>query len=160
MSNDGRKFEKIILELKDRISECYELADIEPKQKISGVSRTFWEVDAKGVLADGSGFVIIECRQRKKRTTQSDIAALAYTIKDCRAKGGVIVTGRPLQKGASIVAGHEKIHHTILNLDSTPTEYLMTCLSSNYRGRRISHGIEERISVSDRIIARRPIFRK
>ncbi|MCY4007765.1 MAG: restriction endonuclease [Rhodobacteraceae bacterium] len=149
-------FEQLVVKLKNTTKKYFELTDIEPKQKIGGKSGVCWEVDAKGVLADGE-FIIIECRQRKKHSSQSEIAALAYTIKDCGAKGGIFVTGHPLQRGAAKVAEYENIHNVILDLESTETAYGMECQRTDRLGKHIAVGFEEKIGVSDNFFHKTPL---
>lgn len=41
--------------------EEFGLKEVEGKQKIVGKA-TKWEIDAKGVLQNGEGFIVVECK--------------------------------------------------------------------------------------------------
>jgi len=122
--NNSEQYEQVTQYIFNELADFFSLIGVEPKQKIPGASGTKWQVDAKGVLPDG-GFVIIECRLRKRRVTQSQLGALAYKIQDCGAKWGIIVSPLPLQKGAILVAKHENIQYAEITRISTETRYSM-----------------------------------
>ena len=59
-----------------------------------------------GVSADGEAVVVIECRRYPKSSLkQSDMAALAWTINDFSASGGLVVTPIGVQKGGQLPRG-------------------------------------------------------
>ena len=126
-------YEELATQLLDRFREDFGLSAVEGKHRVPGRTTT-WELDAKGVLADGAGIVVVECRNRKSRTTQEEMGALAYKIRDVRAEGGFIVTPVPPQKGAAMIAERENIQHVFLTADNTITEYLMRFLNRVFLG--------------------------
>ncbi|QCH23412.1 hypothetical protein [Mycobacteroides salmoniphilum] len=88
-------YEDVARLLLDKIGDALGLGleSIEGKQTLVGASGTKWEIDAKGVSADGEAVVVIECRRYPKSSLkQSDMAALAWTINDLGASGGIVVT--------------------------------------------------------------------
>ena len=59
------------------------LERVEGKQKLVGESGAEWEIDGKGVKADGGAIVVVECRRyTTSRVKQSAVASLAWTISD------------------------------------------------------------------------------
>jgi hypothetical protein len=88
------KYEKLATQLLNRFAKELDLELVQEKQKIKGNrSGLNYEIDAKGILSNGDGFVIVECRKHvKQRQKQENIAALAYRIHDTHAAGGIIVT--------------------------------------------------------------------
>jgi hypothetical protein len=95
-------------------------------------SGTNWEIDAKGVKADGVGFVIVECRRyTTSRLNQKDLGALAFAIKHTEAQGGIMVSPFDLQRGAKLVAETANVQHVILNLSSTSSDYVLRFFKSN-----------------------------
>ena len=97
-----RNYEQVAEYLLNHLRKELNLEKVEGKQKLVGIdSGTEWEVDAKGILEDNEGIVIIECRRHTTRAlSQESMAGLAYRIKDTRAKKGIIVSPIGLQKGA------------------------------------------------------------
>jgi hypothetical protein len=64
VEKEWQTYEKVAQYLLDRFRETFKLECVEGKQKIPGrCSGTSWEIDAKGILEEGSGFLIIECRR-------------------------------------------------------------------------------------------------
>jgi len=74
-------------------------------------------------------------------------------MKDCGARKGIIVSGKPLQRGAQIVAKHEQIDSVILDLESTVTNYRMECRNHKSKGKHFALAFEENINVSDTLSA-------
>ena len=122
-----QEYEHVARCLLDRFREHFGLDRVEGKQRVTGVAST-WELDAKGVLVDGAGIVVVECRRRKTRVPQEDMGGIAYKIRDVGAGGGLVVTPLPLQKGAASVAAQERIQHVTLTESSTTTDYFMKFL--------------------------------
>ena len=117
------------------------ISEIEAKQRLMGDAGTSWEIDAKGVVEDG--FLVIECKERSTaRLKQHEIAALAFTIKDLGAKGGVIVTSIGLQKGAKKIAEKHDFKIVYLPKESTFEQYVARC------GDRIAMKISDNFSSS------------
>jgi hypothetical protein len=76
--------------LLNRFAKEFGFKFVEGKQKIQG-SATTWEIDAKGVAGD-EGFFIVECRRHTtSRQSQKDLGALAFSIVDTGAAGGIIL---------------------------------------------------------------------
>jgi hypothetical protein len=125
---------------KESFSHEFGLSSVEGKQRLSGYkSGTKWEIDAKGILQEGIGFVVIECRRYpSKRLDQESIAAVAYRIDDLGASGGIVVSPLELQKGAKLVADEGKMVHVRLNQDCTTTDYVMEFLGKVFVGAGIS----------------------
>jgi len=104
------------------------ISEVEAKQRLMGGSGAEWEIDAKGIKADGEGFLVIECKQRTNAgIKQSDVAALAFTIRDLNADGAVIVTSVDPQKGAKIIAENQGFKVVFLPKESTFSEFIASC---------------------------------
>ena len=130
-----RTYEEVAQHLLNEFATHFGLGRVEEKQLVPGVSGTEWEIDAKGVVANGEGFVIVECRRHtKSKLSQESTAGLAYRIIDTGASGGVLVTSLDLQAGAKKVANHSEIHHVILNPESTTTDYVLRFLNNTFIG--------------------------
>lgn len=115
-----RTYEEVARHLLNEFAEHFHLGRVEGKQHVVGVSGTQWEIDAKAVLVDDSGFIVVECRRHtKKGVSQEQVAGLAYRIRDTGAHGGIVVSPLDLQIGAKIVAAHEGIQHMRLDQNST-----------------------------------------
>jgi len=59
---------------------------------------------------------------------------LAYTIKDTRATGGIIVSPLGLQEGAAKIAQAENIINVIMNENSTRESYMLSFLNKVFIG--------------------------
>ena len=130
-----KSYEEVAQYLLNQLSKTFGLGTVEGKQIIPGQSGTNWEIDAKGIKADGEGFLIVECRRyTTSRLCQESVGALAYRIKDTGAEGGIIVSPLELEKGAKKIAEHEKIHHVILDPKSTTTDYMLKFLNQIFIG--------------------------
>jgi hypothetical protein len=125
----------LLEKLADRLGlkiEC-----VEGKQKLVGESRTEWEIDGKGVRADDGAVIVIECRRlTTSRVKQNAVAALAYSISDLNASGGIIVTPIGVQKGGRLIAEREGIKTVRLDANSTTDTYLLEFLGSIFVGPR------------------------
>jgi hypothetical protein len=123
-----REYENTARHLLNGFAEHFGLDKVEGKQKVVGQrSGTHWEIDAKGVYANGQDFVIVECREYKSsKQTQEQLGGLAYRIIDTGAKGGIIVTQLGLQEGAELVANAENVVPVHLEAGSTIHEYFLT----------------------------------
>jgi anti-sigma regulatory factor (Ser/Thr protein kinase) len=141
-------YENVARHLLNQLASHFGLGHVEGKQIVSGVSEAEWAIDAKGVLADGDGFVIVECRRYiKKRLNQESVGAVAFRIKDTGAAGAFIVSPLDLQSGAKKVAMHSNIVHIKLDPSSTTTDYLMKFLQN------IFVGIGDSVAIGDTVIA-------
>ena len=100
------------------------ISEVEANQKIKGESGTAWEIDAKGVNADGCGFLVVQCKERSAaRLNQAEIGSLAFTVEDLGAQGAIIVTSIGLQEGAKKVAQHEDFKVVFLPKEATHEEF-------------------------------------
>lgn len=130
----------------NQMASRFDLERVEGKQKVPGLwSGTEYAIEGKGVLEGREEFIIIECRRyTKSRLKQEHIAALAYRIKDTGAKGGIVVTPYPLQKGAAKIAKAENIKIVQLTQDSTRKNYLLKFLDELFLG------ITDEVGMSDK----------
>lgn len=100
------------------------LERVEGKQTLVGESGACWEIDAKGVKAESEAIVVVECRRyTTSKIKQSAVAALAWTITDVGASGGIIVTPIGVQTGGQIVANSADIQIIHLDANATPTDF-------------------------------------
>jgi hypothetical protein len=116
----------ILNELKDRFGAEY----FESSRKIKGNrSGRNWDIEGKGVCSEDGVFLIVECRRyTTSRLKAEHIGGIAYRIIDTGARGGIVVSPYPLQKGARKIAEAEKIHSVQLTADSTPEQYIVRLL--------------------------------
>lgn len=128
-------YEQVAQYLLNSLAHEFGLGKVEGKQIVPGKSGTTWEIDAKGILLDGVGFVVIECRRYlTSRLTQEDVAAVAYRIQDVGGQGGIIVSPLDVQEGAKKIAEHEGIARVQLDPESTTTDYVLRFLSKVFVG--------------------------
>lgn len=137
-----RTYEQVSAYLLEKLRQEFGLEKVEGKQKLVGIkSGTEWEVDAKGISADGEGTVIIECRRyTKSKQSQAKLASLAYGIIDTGAKGGILVSKLGLQKGAKKIAEANNILSVIIDANSTPQNFAVEFLNKLFLGTTISAG--------------------
>ncbi len=138
-----KSYEEVAAYLLGEFSHEFGLERVEGKQKIKGQrSGTDWEIDAKGIRENDSGFLIIECRcHTTTRQSQEQIGALAYRITDTGAAGGIVVSPLGLQAGAEKVAHAENIVKVHLDKDSTQHEYVLSFLN------RVMVGVADSIAI-------------
>lgn len=124
-------YEEVAAYLLDQFASEFGLDRVEGKQEILGQrSETTWEIDAKGVRQDNTGFLIVECRRHTtSKQSQEKVGALAYRIIDTGAAGGIIVSPLGLQEGAEKVATAENIVSMQLDENSTRHEYVLRFLN-------------------------------
>jgi hypothetical protein len=128
-----RNYEEVATHLLDQFSSEFGLEWVESKQHVHG--STDWEIDAKGVMVGGEGFVIIECRcHTKSKQNQEQVGGLAYRIIDAGASGGIYVSPLGFQEGAKKVAAANGIHEVLMRADSTRTEYMLSFLNKVFLG--------------------------
>lgn len=140
-------YEEVAAYLLGQMANEFGLRKFEGKQKIKGHrSGTEWEIDAKGVSDNDDIFLIVECRRyTTSRQSQEKVGALAYTIHDTGARGGIIVSPLGLQSGAEKIANAENIHSVILDPNSTTTDYFLEYLNS------IRIGVSDRVTISEKV---------
>jgi hypothetical protein len=113
------------------------LESVEGNQTLVGESGAEWEIDGKGVKADGGAIVVVECRRyTTSRVKQSAVASLAWTISDLGASGGIVVTPIGVQRGGQLIAKAADIQIVHLDADSTTTGYLLKFLGNVFVGPR------------------------
>jgi hypothetical protein len=94
-------YEQVAQYLLDEFAVHFGLGRVEGKQIVPGQSGTTWEIDAKGVKADGEGFVIVECRRHTNSgLPQESLGGLAFRIPDTQVAGAIVVTPLDIQAGA------------------------------------------------------------
>src|SRR5215210_705819 len=93
-------YEQVAAYLLNQFASEFGLERVEGKQKVVGQrSGTDWEIDAKGFRSGDTGFVIVECRRyTTSKQNQGKVGALAYSIIDSGAEGGIIVSPLGLQE--------------------------------------------------------------
>jgi hypothetical protein len=125
-----KSYQEVSTYLLNQFAEKFGLGRFEEKQIIPGDSSTEWEIDVKGYSADGSHFVVVECkRYTKNRVSQAITSSLAWVIQDTGATGGILVSPLGLQKGAQKVAAKAGICEVRLDKDSTTTDYVLRFLN-------------------------------
>lgn len=118
-------YEAVACYVLQQMGKRFGIAEMQGKQKIAGRrSGTTWEIDAKGILDDGVGIVLVECRRYKNSLTQEAVAAVAYRVEDTGAASGITVSPLPLQKGAAKVAAASHIEHVQLRPESTRDQWI------------------------------------
>ncbi len=123
-----RSYEEVARHVLHHFADLLGISEVEAKQRLMGACGTQWVIDAKGVAADGDGFLVIECKERtNKRLDQDTIGALAFKVRDLAAKSAVIVTSVGLQKGAQQIAKDYNFHTVFLPKDQTFEEFVASC---------------------------------
>lgn len=150
MASNWEKYEEVATYLLGKIKQELKLDSVEGKQKLLGrETGTEWEVDAKGVVEESSGIVIIECRQyRKSKQDQDKMAAFAYRIKDTKSEGGIIVSPTGLQSGAKKVAEANNIQSIELDANSTMENFIIKFLNKIFVGATLKMEISVRASAT------------
>jgi hypothetical protein len=143
-----KNYEEVAIYLLDRIASELGLERVEGKQGVYGSrSLTNWEIDGRGVMIGGEGFVIIECRRyTSSKQNQERVSGLAYRILDSGASGGILVSPFGFQEGARKVAAAEGIQEVLMRADSTRTDYMLRFLN------RIFVGMADVVAVSETLI--------
>lgn len=133
---EWRTYEEVAQYLLDRIADKFGLQRVEGKQSVTGLrSGTSWEIDGKGVYADGATFLILECRRyTTSRVKQEAMGAIAYRIIDTAAKGAIVVSPMDPQAGAQKIAAAENITSVQLTEDSTTANFVLRLLNEIHMG--------------------------
>jgi hypothetical protein len=124
---------RVLLDMKEALG----ISRVECKQTVGGAS-TSWELDAKALTVDGKSFLVVEARRHTASgLKQEDMAAIAFRIDDLGAKGGIVVSPLPLQRGAKAIAAAKNIAHVKLAADSTLETYFAEFLGRAFIGASI-----------------------
>ena len=111
------------------------ISEVEAKQRLMGAAGTEWEIDAKGILTGGRGFLVVECKERStERLNQASIGALAFTVEAVGAQGAIIVTSIGLQEGAEKIAKRHDFKMVFLPKDGTFEDFFASCGNCLLRG--------------------------
>jgi len=141
-------YEEVAAYLLNRLAIHFDVGRFEGKQVLAGDSGTAWEIDAKGCTDGGDKIVVVECkRHTKSGISQAITGALAWTIRDVGADGGILVSPLGLQEGAKKVAANASIIEVVLSQDSTTTDYMLSFLS------QIHIGFSETVHITDHMVA-------
>jgi hypothetical protein len=133
-----RSYEEVAQYLLNQMAAHFGLGHVEGKQLVSG-SSTKWEIDAKGIMEDNQGFVIIECRRYTTQgVSQDEMGGLVFRIEDTGAERGILVSPLPPQSGAQKVAASHNIQPVRLSPDSTTTDYVLQFLEKTFYGASIN----------------------
>jgi hypothetical protein len=129
-------YEDVAAYLLNRFRAHFGLDRVEGKQPVPGrVSGTSYTIDAKGVLVDGGGIMVVECRRHTtEKADQDEVGGLAWRIIDTGAAGGILVNPLGLQKGAKLIAAAKNIVSVQLNENSTNEEFIMRFLNQIFAG--------------------------
>ena len=75
------------------------------------------------------------------------MAALARTIQDIGAQGGIVVSCLDLHSGAKKIAASSNVEHVILHPDSTTSDYVMRFLNQIFLGCGDGVGLSEGLQI-------------
>ena len=141
-----KTYEEVAAYLLNQFAEHFGVGRFEGKQVVPGASGTDWELDAKGVAENGSRIVVVECKRHTKAgISQAITGALAFTMQDTGAHGGILVSPLGLQTGAKKVAASANIVEVTLTPDSTTTDYVLQFLN------RIHVGFSEMVHITEEL---------
>ncbi len=141
-----KTYEEVAAHLLDQFAGHFGVGRFEGKQVVPGASGTEWELDAKGVGENSSRVIVVECKRHTKAgISQAITGALAFTIQDAGADGGILVSPLGLQAGAKLVAASANIVEVTLTPDSTTTDYMMQFLN------RIHVGFLDTVHISEQL---------
>ncbi|MBY0454228.1 MAG: restriction endonuclease [Burkholderiaceae bacterium] len=141
-----KTYEEVSAYLLGQFAENFGVGKFEGKQVVAGSSGTEWEIDAKGCSDDDGNFIVVECkRHTRSGISQAITGALAWTIQDTGASGGILVSPIGLQEGAKKVAAKAGIIEVVLNENSTTTDYFMKFIN------KFCVGLSSSVNTSDAI---------
>lgn len=131
-------YEHVASYLLNQFASEFGLEYVEGKQSVEGKA-TSWEIDAKGIKKGGVGFLVVECRRYPKhKDNQKGVAALAFTIIDTGATGGIHVSPLGFQSGARKIANLKNIIEVKLDEKSTKHEFVLEFLNKVMVGIKLS----------------------
>ncbi len=129
---------KVLIDIRKELG----IEAVEGKQTLFGVNAN-WEIDAKAWCENSDKFLVIEARRHTKAgLSQESVAAIAYRIQDFGASGGVVVSPRPIQKGAKPIALSANISHVRLSPDSTTESYLAEFMGRRFLGASMTDSVQ------------------
>ena len=92
MPEKWETYEEVAAYLLSHFAREFGVEFFEGKQNVTGkLTRTTWEIDAKGIKNSDSGFLVVECKRWAKGIPQSVVGNLAFAIIDSGASEGVPV---------------------------------------------------------------------
>ena len=145
MTASWEKYETVATELLRRFKDELGFSEVDGKCMLKG-GGTEWEIDIKARDQDG-GCVLIECKKWKSRAHQEIVAGLYARITFIGAKSGIIISPKPLQKGAKNLANQNSIDHILLNADANLYEYVLNYVNKNF----IGVGLKNEVVLSDNL---------
>ena len=110
------------------------IQEVKGKRGVEGSSGVRWEIDAKGIVAGDSRFVIFECKSSEKKISVCTVMHLAYRVKDTNALTGIIVSPACLTTPAKKLACYEGIHKIDLPVGCETNEYQVRFLNQVFVG--------------------------
>lgn len=123
-------YEEVATHLLNQYADHFGVGYFEGKQVVPGKSGTSWEIDAKGCSQNGKSIIVVECKRHTKQGINQAIAgALAFSIQDVGAEGGILVSPIGLQKGAKMVASASNVIEVKLDENSTTQDYVLSFLN-------------------------------
>jgi hypothetical protein len=128
------RYEETAKEILNQLRDYFQLSDVQRKQSLEGRSGTNWQIDVVDIAESTGNAVIIECRMTKERQSQEKVAAIAFRIQDVGGERGILVTPKPLQKGAERVAESAGIVHFRLDPTSTTNDFFAEALGNMFIG--------------------------
>lgn len=147
MAKTWENYEEVAKQILSQFAQELGIESVEGKQKVPGkISGTEWEIDFKGVVTDGSTFLVGECRRRSRRRPQEEVAGLAWKIQDTGAAGGILVTPLELQRGAKKVAKAANIISACLDPGSDPFQFVLRFLD------KVKVGLKDEVGASDDLL--------
>lgn len=140
-------YEEVAAYLLDQLAEHFGVGRFEGKQVIPGASGAEWEIDAKGCADGSSRMIVVECKRHTKNgISQAITGALAWTIQDVGAEGGILVSPIGLQSGAKKVVAKANIIEVVLDQNSTTTDYFLSFLN------QIHLGVSDKVQITDHVV--------
>lgn len=134
-SGNWKDYEHVARQVLSDLRQKLGILEVEGNQALVGTSGAVWNVEGKAFMANGSSFLVIECRRyTTKRLNQEAVGGFAYRIHDVGGTGGLLVSPLPLQKGAKFVAKASNVLHVRLEPWSTSDDYLVEILGRSLHG--------------------------
>lgn len=146
-------YERIAAQLFDKFADKFGWESVEGKQKVRCKSGVDCEIDAKAMLKEDEGFWIIECKHWKGSVSQDNVRSLAHRRKDIiGAKGAILVSYMPPQKGAKTIAEYEGIKCFYLDKNATLLEYVLSAEGDDGSG-KLFVGMADKADPGDELVS-------